>query len=95
VPDQEFLFALDMSGEPPFDAMLAELARTVLGYVGYAASAVDALSSELRTALVERAANGQRRCEVRFVAHAGQLEIVVLASGRPDWRTTWPLPVSS
>jgi hypothetical protein len=94
VPDQEFLFALDMSGEPPFDTMLAELARTVLGHVGYASSAIDALSSELRLALTERAANGQRRCEVRFIAHAGELQIVVAGADRPDWRTTWPLPVS-
>ncbi len=93
--DQEFLFALDMSGEPPFDTMLAELARTVLGQLRYQSSAIDALSGELRAALTERAANGQRRCEVRFVAHAGQLQIVVSAAGRPDWRTTWPLPASS
>ena len=35
MPDQEFLFALDMSGEPPFDRMLADLTRSVLGYIGY------------------------------------------------------------
>jgi hypothetical protein len=93
VPDQEFLFALDMSGEPPFDTMLAELARTVLAHIGYASSAIDALSGELVTALTERAANGQRRCEVRFIAHAGELQIVIAGAGRPDWRTIWPLPV--
>jgi len=31
---------------------------------------------------------------VRFLARAGALEIVVAAAGRPDWRTTWPLPAS-
>jgi hypothetical protein len=94
VPDQEFLFALDMSGEPPFDRMLAELARTVLSQIGYASSAIDALSGELGAALTERAANGVQRCQVRFIAQAGNLQIVVAAAGRPDWRTTWPLPVS-
>jgi hypothetical protein len=94
VPDQDFLFALDMSGEPPFDRMLAELARTVLGHIGYGASAIDALAAELGAALAERAANGHHRCEVRFLAGAGNLQIVVAAAGRPDWRTSWPLPVS-
>jgi hypothetical protein len=94
VPDQEFLFALDLSGEPPFDRMLADLTRCVLGHVGYQSSAIDALSGQLGAALSERAASGEHRCEVRFVAHAGALEIVVAAAGRPDWRATWPLPAS-
>jgi hypothetical protein len=94
VPDQEFLFALDMSGEPPFDRMLAELARTVLSQIGYGSSAIDALSGELGAALTERAANGGRRCQVRFIAQDGHLQIVVAAAGCPDWRTSRPLPVS-
>jgi len=94
VPDQEFLFALDMSGEPPFDRMLAELTRSVLGYIGYHSSAINALTGQLGAALAERAANGRGRCEVRFLARAGELEIVVVAAGRSDWRTTWPLPAS-
>ena len=92
--DQEFLFALDMSGEPPFDRMLADLTRCVLGHVGYHSSAIDALAGELGAALTERAASGGRRCEVRFVARGGELQIVVAAAGRPDWRATWPLPAS-
>jgi hypothetical protein len=94
VPDQEFLFALDMSGEPPFDRMLADLTRCVLGHVGYQSSAIDTLAGQLGAALTERAATGGRRCEVRFLARAGELEIVVAAAGRPDWRATWPLPAS-
>jgi hypothetical protein len=94
VPDQEFLFALDLSGGPPFDLMLAELTRCVLGHVGYHSSAIDALAGQLGAALTERSANGGRRCEVRFAARAGELEIVVAAAGRPDWRTTWPLPAA-
>jgi hypothetical protein len=94
VPDQNFLFALDLSGEPPFDRMLAELVRTVLGQIGYASSAIEAVSGELGAALTERTANGRGRCEVRFIANAGELQIVVCAAGRPDWRTTWPLPVA-
>ena len=94
MPEQEFLFALDMSGEPPFDRMLADLARCVLGHVGYHSSAIDALIGQLGAALAERAANGRRRCEVRFRARAGELEIVVAGAGAPDWRTTCPMPAS-
>jgi hypothetical protein len=92
VPEQEFLFALDISGDPPFDGMLAELARAVLGHVGCGSAAIDAVTGQLGAQLSERAANGRRRCEVRFRARGGELEIIVAGAGRPDWRTTCPLP---
>ncbi len=92
--DQDFLFALDVSGDPASDQMLADLTRTVLGHVGYAHSAIDALTGELRAALAEQLADGKRRCEIRFRSRAGQLEIVVAGAGRAAWRTTWPLPAS-
>lgn len=92
--EQDFLFALDVSGDPADDQMVADLARTVLGHVGYANSAIDALAGQLRGALSERVSDGKRRCEVRFRSEAGQLEIVVSGAGRADWRTSWPLPAS-
>ena len=92
--DRDFFFALDVSGDPKDDQMVADLARTVLGHVGYAHSAIAALTGELRTALTERVADGKRRCEVRFRSQAGQLEIVVSGAGRAEWRTAWPLPAS-
>jgi hypothetical protein len=94
VSDQDFFFALDVSGDPTDDQMVADLARTVLGHVGYANSAIAALTGELRAALAERVAGGKRRCEVRSRSEAGQLEIVVSGAGRADWRTAWPLPAS-
>ena len=94
MPDQDFLFALDVSGDPESDQMLIEVARTVLGQCGYATSAIDALAGELRAELAERVSDGKRRCDVRFRTAAGQLEIVVAGAGRPEWRTTWPLPAS-
>jgi hypothetical protein len=94
VPDQDFLFALDVSGDPESDQMLVEVARTVLGQCGYATSAIDALVGELGAALAERVSQGKRRCDVRFRVEAGQLEIVVAGAGRPEWRTTWPLPAA-
>jgi hypothetical protein len=84
VPEQEFLFALDMSGEPPFERMLVELTRTVLGHVGCASPAIDALTGQLGAALTERAANGRGRCEVRFRARAGELEIVMADANNPN-----------
>ena len=92
--DQDFFFALDLSGDPTDDQMVAELARTVLGHLGYANAATDALTGELRAALGERVAGGKRRCEVRFRAEGGTLEIVVSGAGRADWRTASPLPAS-
>jgi hypothetical protein len=91
---QDFYFALDVSGDPDSDQMVIEVARTLLGQVGYAGSAIDALAGQLKAALAERVSDGKRRCEVRFRAKAGQLEIVVSGAGHADWRTTWPLPAS-
>ncbi len=92
--DQDFLFSVDVAGDPASDQMVADLARTVLRHVGYANSAIDALNHELRAALSGRVSEDQRRCEVRFRSEGGQLEIVVAGAGRPEWRTTWPLPAS-
>jgi hypothetical protein len=94
VSDQDFFFALDVSGDPESDQMLAEVARAVLGHVGYANSAIAALTGELHAALTERVSGGKRCCHVRFRAEAGHLEIVVAGAGRAEWRTTWPLPAS-
>jgi hypothetical protein len=94
VSDHDFFFALDISDEPEFDRMLGELASVVFGYVGYPAPAVDELTSVLRDALASRVASGRRRCDVRFLARAGELQIVVACAGSPEWRTTRPLPAA-
>jgi hypothetical protein len=94
VSDQDFLFALDVSGDPADDQMLTDLTRSVLGHVGYATGAVSAVAGELHRAIVERRGGGNGRCEIRFRSESGQLEIVVSGAGRADWRTTWPLPAS-
>jgi len=94
VSDQDFFFALDVSGDPGDDQMVTELARSVLRHVGYATSAIDALAGQLHGALAVRESDGRRRCEVRFQSEAGQLEIVVSGAGAADWRASWPLPAS-
>ena len=93
MPDQDFFFALDMSPEPPFE-MLAELVRSVFAHAGYGEAAIDAMNGEMRAAMTGHAATGQHRCELRVTARAGELEIVIAAAGRPEWRTIRPLPVS-
>jgi hypothetical protein len=92
VSDHEFLFALDLSDEPHFDTMLAELAGTVLKYVGYQPAAIEELRGAVKAALTAGAGNGHRRCDVRFRAHSGELHITVAYAGGAEWRTTRPLP---
>ena len=90
--DHEFVFALEMSSDPESDRMLGQLVATVLGHVGFAAPAIAELTDALRGALANGSPHGQPRCDVRFVAHAGQLQIVVARTGAAEWRTTRPLP---
>ena len=89
--DQDFFFTIDVSGDPTSGEMLDELARTVLGQVKLAGA--EALTAELHAAIAPRT-TGKARCEVRFRAAAGQLEVVVSGAGLPEWRTTRPLPAS-
>lgn len=86
--DHEFLFALELSDEKTFDAMLTELTHAVLVHVGFATAAIDELSGALHSALADGTATGRRRCHVRFLAHAGELQILVTCDGGAEWRTT-------
>jgi hypothetical protein len=92
VLDQEFFFALDVADEPAFKHMIGELLAVVLAHAGYTASTIEELTDVLRGVLADGAASGQRRCDVRFQAGAGELQIVVARAGAADWRTTRPLP---
>jgi hypothetical protein len=94
VSEQEFFFALDLSDEPPFDQMVGDLALAVMGQVGYEAAVTAELTGVLRTALAQRAAGGQRRCTVRFLAGGGQFQVIVDGGDGPEWRTARPLPAS-
>ena len=94
MPDHDFLFSLELSDETPFDDLLKDLIQAVLTHVSFAPAAVDELSGTLRTELARGAANGKHRCDVRFQAHGGQLDIAIGFAGAPPWRTTRRLPRS-
>ena len=90
--DHDFFFALEMSDESELGRMLGELVTAVLGHVGYAAPAIEELTTTVRGVLADAAAGGRRRCDVRFQARDGELQIVVARAGSAEWRTTRPCP---
>jgi hypothetical protein len=92
VADHEFMFALDLSDQAPFDEMLDDVAGSVLRHVGYGGEMTGDLVALLRAALSHRRAPGPQQCRVQFTAHAGELDIVVSGVGGFEWRTTRPLP---
>ena len=92
MPDRDFLFALELSDERRFEAMIGELAGAVLAHVGYEASAIDELRGVMRKALTVGRARSGTRCDVRFHVHSGELQITVACAGAAEWRTTRPLP---
>jgi len=94
VPDHNFVFALDISGDAESGRMLGELCTAVLGHVGLGAPAIAELTSALSGAVAKNGANGARRCGVRFLAHGGELQIVVSCPGAAEWRATRQLPAS-
>jgi hypothetical protein len=81
VPDDQFLFALTISDQVRFDAMLDHLAACVLEHVGYAPPAIADILGTLRGVLEQSAAEGRAECDVQFRTEAGQLLIVVSNSG--------------
>jgi hypothetical protein len=90
LPDHEFLFALELADDPDGGRMLDEVCAAVLGHVGYAPPAIAEVKSALHDAITQ--SNGAGRCDVRFVAHDGELQIVVVRLGAAEWRTTRRLP---
>lgn len=83
-----FVFALQLSDPARDHEMLEEVARTILGHVGYSPTAVTELVDLVRQAFV----NGHGPCDVRFEAKAGELLVVVSPREGREWHTTRPLP---
>jgi hypothetical protein len=92
VPEHDFVFALEIDAAES-GGMVNALCAAVLGHVGYSAPAIAELTHAVKGALPDGAGTG-RRCDVRFVAHGGELQIVVACPGAAEWRTTRPLPAS-
>jgi len=88
VADRGFVFALELSGRVPPSALLRELASGVFASAGVAAAAPPSLVDGLQAAV--EGAGG--RCHVRFLAEAGELEIVVTSSAGRIWRTSRAIP---
>lgn len=83
----EFFFSLDLSDERTFDPMLAQLARAVFAHVELSKGATDELSRLLDDAISNGAGAGHQRCDIRFVATAGELHIRVAFAGGKAWQT--------
>jgi hypothetical protein len=91
VPVPDFFFSLELSDETAVDSLVNDLAGSVLRHSGYAPDAVADISAALRDALQRTAAGGAARCDVRFSAGNGELNMAVSSNGA-DWRATRPLP---
>ena len=92
MPDREFFFAVDVADEPEFGHMLGELVAVVLNHAGYTEGTIEELTDVLRGVLADGVSSGHRRCDLRFHARDGELQIVVARAGATEWRTTRPLP---
>ena len=89
---RDFLFALQLSGEPPFDdGLLGDVAARVLGSVGYGEDMVREVAAFMRGALAEGVAGGSSTCEVQFVVEGHDLHVVVTCVGGGVWRTRYPI----
>jgi len=91
VSSHDFLFALCLSDEAPFDGMLGEVAACVLGRVGCGEDVSREAVGHLMGALAEGVREGLRQCEVQFVVRGGDLQIAVAFAGGREWRTTCPI----
>jgi hypothetical protein len=92
----EFQFGITLSGvsdghvDRAENALLVDVFRSVLWQVGLTGDAADHLLQQLLA--VHRAAPLGTDCTVRFVAHAGEIEIVLSQAGA-DWRASCPVPI--
>ncbi len=87
----DFLFALRLSDEAPFDQMLGEVAACVFGRVGCEEGASREVMALLQGALAEGVARGLRQCEVQFRVRGSDLQVAVMFTGGREWHTTCPI----
>lgn len=87
----QFYFALEFSSQGVSADLLDDLAAHVLTYVGSSKDRVPHLTPSLQEAVAQGSARSDRRCDVRFHAQPGRLEIVVSSNGGRIWQTSVPL----
>ena len=80
----DFVFSLRLSGRPDTQ-MIGELTASVLKFVGSPAAAADIVEGLTAAARKGSETDGY---DVQFKAHGGELEIAMLRSGQPVWRTS-------
>jgi hypothetical protein len=82
---QNFYFALEFPVESARTSLLADVAEHVFKHVGCSSEHVGGLSRA-----VDRASGGEarERCDVRFHAREGELEVLVSADGDRVWQTS-------
>ena len=92
MPDQEFLFEVDLPDEARFDDMVMALAMNMLGHLGYPSGAATETLAGLHAELARGAAGGGRRCHIQIRAAGGEMQITVCYANGPEWRIRRPLP---
>jgi hypothetical protein len=88
----QFLFAIELVDVPGFDAMLRDLAKSVVEGAGYAPSAAADLAAAFRSTVDQMKAEGVRACAVRFRSDGSRFTITVACRDGREWRITRPLP---
>ena len=95
MPAPEFSFDIRLSGGAFEDdhklgtPVLVDLFRHVLGHAGVKGEASDRLVDQV---MAEYRKGPAAACMLRFTAHAGEMEIVLVRAGR-DFRTSCPVPI--
>jgi hypothetical protein len=92
VATHDFTFEMALPHQSDSEAIVAELATAVLGYVGYAPDAIADLTAKMCGAVADTTARGQRGCRVAFRAQGGELQIAVINDGTARWQDVRPLP---
>ena len=91
MPASEFLFALKFAALGQPDQLLGDVATAVCRHVGCEGTDLAELMNELDRVLAS-AREGGVEVDVQFRAHAGSIEVIVLAPGRELLRTRRALP---
>ena len=78
---QEFLFEIELCGPVPSRDLLSDLACQVFAQAGCSNADLPAIVDALHSAVTGCVSAGEACCGLRFLAHAGELDIDVTSSG--------------